>query len=223
FAGRAHPSDFAGKDLLRRVVAFARDAGLAHRIVFLEDFDVAMDQWLSQGVDVWLNTPRRPDEACGIAGMKAGINGALNFSTLDGWWDEVWRAADPGRPPIGWVIGDDTTYDDSASHDAHDAASLYDVLEQQIVPAFYTPDAAGLPRQWVASVKESIATLGPVWTSTRMVREYTERYYVPGRDAARDLRRRKAVRTRDLAAYLARIRGAWAAVGVARVDVTRVD
>ena len=212
FAGRAHPSDFAGKDLLRDVVRFARRAGLAHRIVFLEDFDIAMDQWLSQGVDVWLNTPRRPDEACGIAGMKAGISGALNFSTLDGWWDEVWRAADPGRPPIGWLIGTDATYADTVEQDSADAASLYDVLEHEIVPAFYDRDADGLPRRWLGSVKESLATLGPVWTSTRMVREYTERYYVPGREAARSLRKRKGAQARDLAAYLDRARAVWPAV-----------
>jgi len=221
FAGRAHPSDFAGKDLLRDVVRFARDAGLAHRIVFLEDFDITMDQWLSQGVDVWLNTPRRPDEACGIAGMKAGISGALNFSTLDGWWDEVWRAADPGRPPIGWVIGSDAAYADPVEQDAADAQSLYDVLEHEIVPAFYERDADGLPRRWIGSVKESLATLGPVWTSTRMVREYTERYYVPGRDAARALRKRKGARARDLAAYLARARAEWPAITVHDLEVGR--
>lgn len=221
FAGRAHPSDFAGKDLLGDVVRFAREAGLAHRIVFLEDFDIAMDQWLSQGVDVWLNTPRRPDEACGIAGMKAGISGALNFSTLDGWWDEVWRAADPERPPIGWVIGSDATFDDTAEQDAVDAAALYDVLEHEIVPAFYDRDADGLPRRWIGSVKESLATLGPVWTSTRMVREYTERYYVPGRDAARALRKRKGARARDLAAYLERVRSEWPGVGIGGVGAVR--
>jgi len=221
FAGRAHPSDFAGKDLLRDVVRFARDAGLAHRIVFLEDFDIAMDQWLSQGADVWLNTPRRPDEACGIAGMKAGISGALNFSTLDGWWDEVWRAADPGRPSIGWVIGSDATYASTVEQDAADAESLYDVLEHEIVPAFYDRGADGLPRRWLGSMKESLATLGPVWTSTRMVREYTERYYVPGREAARALRRRKGARARDLAAYLARARAEWAEVAVENVVDTR--
>lgn len=217
FAGRAHPSDFNGKDLLRDVVRFARDAGLSHRIVFLEDFDIAMDEWLSQGVDVWLNTPRRPDEACGIAGMKAGINGALNFSTLDGWWDEAWRAAEPGRPPIGWVIGDDTPHVDLAAHDAADAESFYDVLEHQIVPAFYSRDADGLPRAWLAAMKESLATLGPVWTSTRMVREYTEQHYLPGRAAARALRKRNGARARDLARYLARVRAAWSLV---RVDAT---
>ena len=221
FAGRAHPSDFAGKDLLRDVVRFAREAGLAHRIVFLEDFDIAMDQWLSQGVDVWLNTPRRPDEACGIAGMKAGISGALNFSTLDGWWDEVWRAADPGRPPIGWVIGSDAPYADTTEQDAADAASLYDVLEQEIVPTFYDRDADGLPRRWIGSIKESLATLGPVWTSTRMVREYTERYYVPGRNQARALRRRKGAQARELAAYLARVRAEWPGIAVHDVAVTR--
>ena len=110
FAGRSHPTDFEGKELLREVVAFARSAELSHRLVFLENFDIAMDHWLSQGVDVWLNTPRRPDEACGIAGMKAGINGALNFSTVDGWWDEAWQGARPvAHRSVGRSVDDAPT------------------------------------------------------------------------------------------------------------------
>jgi starch phosphorylase len=153
--------------------------------------------------------------------MKAGINGALNLSTLDGWWDEAQRGADASAPPIGWVIGDDTSYPSLALHDAADAASLYDLLEHEIVPAFYDRDGDGVPRAWLASLKESVATLGPIWTSTRMVREYTEHYYLPGRESARRLRKRKGARARDLAAYLGRARDAWPAVRVGPVDVTR--
>jgi starch phosphorylase len=216
FAGRAHPTDYAGKELLRAVVSFARESGLGRRLVFLEDFDIAMDQWLSQGVDVWLNTPRRPDEACGIAGMKSGINGTLNFSTLDGWWDEAWSAATtPGpvdRPPIGWVIGRAEPYDDHARQDLDDATSFYDTLERDIVPAFYERDAEGIPRRWLASVKESLATLGPLWTSDRMVREYVGEFYGPGVARQARLTPRGYSAARHLAAHLDRLRAEWRAV-----------
>ena len=202
-------------------MAFARSAELSHRLVFLENFDIAMDHWLSQGVDVWLNTPRRPDEACGIAGMKAGINGALNFSTVDGWWDEAWQGARPGRPPVGWAIGGRRTYADTAEQDADDAASFYDVLEHEIIPTFYDRDANGLPRRWLASVRESIAVLGGIWSSARMVEEYTSHFYVPGTQRAAQLSGRRASRARDAAAFLERLHSAWPRVGVGPVTVTR--
>jgi len=214
FAGRAHPNDFNGKALLREVVSFARREGLSHRLVFLEDFDIAMDHWLSQGVDVWLNTPRRPDEACGIAGMKAGISGALNFSTVDGWWDEVWQQPAPGRVPVGWAIGSRAPFDAVEEQDVADAASLYDVLEHEIVPAFYERDADGVPQQWVAMMRESVATLGNLWTSSRMVRDYTDQFYGPGAVRTGQLGDRRALRARRVARHLARLREHWADVQV---------
>jgi starch phosphorylase len=222
FAGRAHPTDYAGKALLREVVAFARREGLAHRLVFLEDFDIAMDHWLSQGVDLWLNTPRRPDEACGIAGMKAGINGALNFSTVDGWWDEVWRAATPSEIPLGWAIGGREPFGATTDQDHFDAASFYDVLEHEVVPAFYERDQDGTPLGWVAMVQESIARLGNLWTSSRMVREYTDSYYAPGAARAARLTERRAVGARSVARHLARLAAEWPGVAVADVQVRRV-
>jgi starch phosphorylase len=218
FAGKAHPKDTHGKELLREVVAFARREGLTKRIVFLEDFDVSMDRSLVQGVDVWLNTPRRPDEACGIAGMKSGANGALNLSTLDGWWDQAWRTADPGAPPIGWVIGGES-YPDLAIQDAEDAASLYERLEEAIVPTFYERDAAGVPRRWVASMKSSIVQLAATWDSHRMVEEYTRRFYVPGASRSERLAEADGAPTRDLAAYLARVRAGWTDVEVGEVSL----
>ncbi len=222
FAGRAHPTDYTGKALLREVVQCSREAGLSHRLVFLENFDVAMDHWLGEGVDVWLNTPRRPDEACGIAGMKAGINGALNFSTVDGWWDEAWTddAATSG-PPIGWAIGGRRGYPDTATQDAEDAASFYKVLEHEIVDTFYDRNAGGIPRRWVAGIRESIATLGPIWTSSRMVREYTGNYYVPGARRGARLTERRASRARDASRHLTRLRSAWPKVRVGEVTAVR--
>ncbi|MGB2757279.1 MAG: alpha-glucan family phosphorylase, partial [Acidimicrobiia bacterium] len=223
FAGKAHPRDHAGKGLLRDVVAFARDSGLRHRVVFLEDFDMAMDRYLVQGVDLWLNTPRRPLEACGISGMKAGANGALNLSTIDGWWDEAWKARDLGAAPIGWSIGDETDHDDPVEHDRLDALSFYDQIENHIVPAFYDRDADGIPTQWLASMKQAIATLSPTWNSHRMVREYTDAWYAPSQPRAEALSARHGRRAKKLAERLARLRRDWDAVAVARVEAERRD
>ena len=148
--------------------------------MFIEDFDLTMDRALAQGVDLWLNTPRRPLEACGIGGMKAGANGSLNLSTLDGWWDEVWNDADPAAPPIGWCIGTAKHYEDLDVQDASDARSLYDTLEYKIVPTFYDRDAKGLPRAWLASIRQSMASLAPTWSVHRMVHDYVESFYLPG-------------------------------------------
>jgi starch phosphorylase len=217
FAGKAHPKDLAGKELLREVVEFARSSGLRHRIVFLEDFDVEMDRHLVQGVDVWLNTPRRPLEACGIAGMKAGANGGLNLSTIDGWWDEAWRQADPSAPPIGWSIGTDRDHSDVAEQDAADALSLYEQLENSIVPTFYDRGPDGVPHGWVAAMKTSMATLAPIWTSHRMVQDYTERIYLPQAAIAASFAADRSAKARGLAAFLAAMRAAWPAVRVRSV------
>jgi len=213
FAGKAHPRDENGKALLREVVAFARYAGLEHRVVFLEDFDMAMDRVLSQGTDVWLNTPRRPLEACGIGGMKAGASGCLNLSTIDGWWDEAWGLAD-GGPPIGWCIGTDDWYPDLDRQDADDAESFYGQLERHIVPTFYERDPDGLPRRWIASMKQSMALLAPMWNSHRMVEEYTEQAWVPEGRRRHLLTTNGASGARHLARSIARLRLAWPDVAV---------
>jgi glycogen phosphorylase len=218
FAGKAHPQDGNGKELLREVVQFARDAGVADRVVFLEDFDVGMDRHLSQGADVWLSTPGRPEEACGIGGMKSGINGGLNLSTLDGWWDEAYRESDP---PIGWPIGTRDTYDDPARQAAVDAASLYDRLEQEIVPAYYERDASALPRRWIASMKASMSALAPMWSSHRMVQDYAQHIWVPQTDRVEHLLANDGAEARDLAQYLGRLRAAWPEVHVLDVACTR--
>ncbi|HEX5501046.1 MAG TPA: alpha-glucan family phosphorylase [Thermomicrobiales bacterium] len=175
FAGKAHPRDKAGKALIKRIVALAARDEFRGKIVFLEGYDTDLARELVRGADLWLNTPERPHEASGTSGMKAAANGALNLSTLDGWWAEAWAAA-AGGAPIGWAIGDGGTDADPARQAARDAAALYDALEREVIPAFYDRDSAGLPRAWLARVKASLAAVCPVYNTDRMVREYTRKY-----------------------------------------------
>jgi starch phosphorylase len=214
FAGKAHPDDEAGKRLLQKVTDYAQQRKLERQLVFLEDFDLTADRVLAQGVDLWLNTPRRPLEACGIGGMKAGANGALNLSTLDGWWDEVFVASDPAEPPIGWCIGTSDIFEDHDLQDALDAESLYDQLERQIVPCFYERDEDGIPRRWLASVRQSMASLAETWLSHRMVQQYVDDMYLPSAARAARLRDNSATRGRRLAAALSRVQRAWDEVGI---------
>jgi starch phosphorylase len=180
-----------------------------------------MDRALAQGADVWLNTPRRPLEACGVGGMKAGMNGALNFSTVDGWWDEACLDADPDAAPIGFTIGTSGPYVSEVAQDVLDAASLYDVLEHEIVPRFYTRDQDYVPRSWIASVKQSMSTLAPTWDALRMAREYTESYYLPGHSKVKQLQSGGARSARDRAHDLARLHAHWAALSVTVTASTR--
>src|SRR5207302_547 len=143
FAGKAHPADDVGKEMIRQIVQFSRRPSVRHRIVFVEDYDIAVARALYQGADVWLNTPRRPLEACGTSGEKAALNGAINCSILDGWWDEMFN------PENGWAISSAEAYDDLARRDEVEAASLFDLLENQIVPCFYERDDSGVSREWV--------------------------------------------------------------------------
>ena len=220
FAGKAHPNDQSGKKLLADMIEFAATYDLVDRVVFIVDFDTTMDRHMAQGADVWLNTPRRPLEACGVGGMKAGMNGALNFSTIDGWWDEALTDADPSAPPIGFTIGTDEPYDDEELQDDHDAASLYDVLEHEIIDRFYDRGADGLPHRWLASVKQAMSTLAPTWDSLRMTRDYTESYYLPGFAKVQQLRAGGAKAARDRAAGIARLRDEWSSLGFLSLQET---
>jgi starch phosphorylase len=178
-AGKAHPADEAGKDLIRLVVDFARDPSAAGRVVFLEDYEMTLARRLVQGVDVWLNTPRRPFEASGTSGMKAALNGVLNCSILDGWWAEAYS------PACGFAI--EGSAEDGASEarqDEADAEALYAVLEEQVLPAYYDRDEAGLPQRWLALMRESIAELGPRFGTARMAADYVERLYLPAHEGA---------------------------------------
>jgi starch phosphorylase len=174
FAGKSHPDHEGGKLLIQEVYRTLKRSEAGGRIAFLEDYDMNLARYLIQGVDVWLNTPRRPNEASGTSGMKAALNGVLNFSTLDGWWREGYNGQN------GWAIGEDTDYDNPDQQDEADARNLYDTLEKQIVPLYYRERGSdGLPGEWIAMAKESIRTLAPQFVMRRMVKEYFDRLYLP--------------------------------------------
>lgn len=171
-AGKAHPQDEEGKRLIRRLVNFAERPEVRNRMVFLEDYDISLAQHLVQGVDVWLNTPRRPWEACGTSGMKVLANGGLNLSELDGWWAEGYA------PDLGWALGDGREHGDDPGWDASEARQLYDLLEREVIPEFYDRDAAGLPRRWLDRIRRSLGQLAPQFGGNRMVRRYVDDVYL---------------------------------------------
>ena len=172
-AGKAHPADQAGQDLIREWTHFIRRPEARPHVIFLSDYDMNLTEHLVQGVDVWLNTPQRPWEACGTSGMKVLVNGGINFSELDGWWAEAYE------PGLGWALGDGQEHGNDPGLDAVDAEKLYELLEREVVPEFYTRDADGIPRAWVSRMRESMARLTPRFSANRTVREYTEKHYVP--------------------------------------------
>jgi starch phosphorylase len=175
-AGKAHPADEGGKDVIQHVVEFARDLADGGRVVFLPDYEMTLARRLVQGVDVWLNTPLRPMEASGTSGMKAALNGALNCSILDGWWAEGYA------PTRGFAIGNGDVLQADSEQDAADAEALYRALEEQVVPGYYERGENGLPARWIEMMRHSIAELGPQFSTTRMVAEYVERLYLPAHD-----------------------------------------
>lgn len=178
-AGKAHPQDGEGQDMIRQWVEFSLRPDVRAHVVFLSDYDVFMAERLVQGVDLWLNTPRRPWEASGTSGMKVLVNGGLNLSELDGWWAEAYS------PEVGWAIGDGREHDDQG-WDAFEAESLYGLLEREIVPEFYRRDNEGIPRKWVARMRESMARLTPAFSTNRVVRQYTDDYYVSAASSFKD-------------------------------------
>ncbi len=179
FAGKAHPADEPGKDFIRQVYNRAKEPGLAGRIVFLEDYDINMARYLVQGTDLWLNTPRRPHEASGTSGQKAGLNGVPNLSVMDGWWVEGYNGKN------GWVIGHGKDYSDPSTQDWEDSQSLYQLLEETIVPLFYDCDERGVPAGWLKVVKESIQSIAPAFSTTRMVKGYTRKMYLSAMEAGK--------------------------------------
>lgn len=220
FAGKAHPRDDEGKELIRQITALAREPEFRRRIVFVEDYDMSVARYLVQGVDVWLNTPLRPNEASGTSGMKAIANGVLNLSTLDGWWDEVCRSRTSNHPLVGWAIGKGESYADTEYQAQVEAEALYDILERDVVPTFYDRRADGVPHAWIRLMKSSIADLCPWFNTNRMVREYAERFYLPAHERFRRLEADGAARAIALAAALGRIRAAWPGLGADMIETS---
>jgi starch phosphorylase len=209
FAGKAHPRDATGKQMLRQWQEFMARRDVDGRVVFIEDYDLVVAGALTQGVDLWINTPRRPWEASGTSGMKVLVNGGINLSTLDGWWAEAYT------PEVGWAIGDGQEHAETARWDARDAVQLYELLEQEVVPAFYRRDASGLPQLWVARVRASMARLTAQFSSNRMLREYVERFYLP---LAERCRRRTPEQARELEARHRRLSQHWNQLHFGNVD-----
>ena len=250
FAGQAHPRDDAGKELIKQIVALSRRPEFRRRLIFLEGYDMAVARSMTQGADVWLSTPRRPLEASGTSGMKAAANGALNLSTLDGWWDEAWdcglRIADCGfeqsglstpslnhafdqsaiRNPqsaIGWTIGRGEIYDDPEYQDQVEAEALYELLEGDVIPTFYDRGGNKLPRRWIERMKASIGNLCHYFNTHRMVREYTERFYLPAAERQGQLTADGMARARSLAAWKERVRDQWSRVRIESVTAGSLD
>lgn len=211
FAGKAHPQDWGGKELIRDIVRASQSDSFRGRIVFVEDYDMEVARALCSGVDVWLNTPRRPLEASGTSGMKAALNGALNASILDGWWAEAYAGDN------GFAIGHGEEHVDATYGDNIEALALYRLLEEEVIPQFYDRDAQGIPRRWVARMKRSIQTIAPVFNTHRMVREYAEQHYAPAAERTARMLRDGLAEARALASWSARVTAAWPAVRIEAV------
>jgi starch phosphorylase len=208
FAGKAHPADEPGKAMIRELYLFAQDPEVRGRIAFLDDYDMALAKILCQGVDLWLNTPRRPLEASGTSGEKAALNGVLNCSILDGWWDEMYDGEN------GWAILSVEGYEDLALRDHVEASNLFDLLERRVVPLYYERKPQGVPRGWVRKIRASLKTLGPKVSATRMLREYVEWAYDPAAARTEALAADGYARARALAAWKSHVIKQWSDVSI---------
>lgn len=215
FAGKAHPHDEEGKAFIRQIVNYARDPELRHSIVFLENYDMQIGRYMVQGVDVWLNNPRRPQEASGTSGMKVIYNAGLNCSTLDGWWDEGYS------PEVGWAIGNGEEYPNVAydQQEYIESQALYNLLEQDIVPLFYDRGRDGLPRGWINKVKHSMEVLAPFFNTRRMLKEYSRHYYFPAFERVRTITQPNLDKALTFAKWRQDLEGAWGQVKVKQVNI----
>ena len=212
-AGKAHPADMAGQEMIREWIRFIRRPEARAHAIFLSDYDMILTERLVQGVDVWINTPRRPWEACGTSGMKVLVNGGINLSELDGWWAEAYT------PEVGWALGDGREHGDDPAWDSAEAEALYDILEREVVPEFYTRDGSGVPTAWVARMRESMARLTPRFSSNRSVREYVEERYVPAAAAYRERAAEKGAEGARQAVWLRGLKEKWSGLRFGEVKV----
>ncbi len=215
FTGKAHPADLPGKELIRDIVQLARSEDLRRRIVFIEDYDICVARYMVQGVDLWLNNPRRFREASGTSGMKATANGAINMSILDGWWDEIYE------PEIGWAIGRGEVYDDHDYQDQVESSAIYDILEKEVIPSFYERGPDGLPRRWIAKMKAAMMVCCPTFNTARMVGQYAELFYLPAEERHQRLNADEMAGAKALAHWKANLHQNWSQVKV--VDVKAED
>jgi starch phosphorylase len=212
-AGKAHPADQAGQALIQEWIHFIRRSKTRPHIIFLSDYDMLLTEHLVQGVDVWLNTPRRPWEASGTSGMKVLVNGGINLSELDGWWAEAYT------PEVGWALGDGQEHGDNPAWDATKAEAFYDLLEREVIPEFYTRDEKGIPTAWVARMRESMAQLTPRFSADRTVREYTEQHYLPAVSAYRERAADKGAVGRQVVNWQHTLEQQWATLRFGEVKV----
>jgi starch phosphorylase len=213
-AGKAHPADQAGQALIQAWTHFIRRTEARSHVIFLSDYDMLLTGQLVQGVDVWLNTPRRPWEACGTSGMKVLVNGGINLSELDGWWAEAYT------PDVGWALGDGKEHGDDPAWDAVEAEALYALLEKEVIPEFYDRDPKGIPVAWVARIRESMARLTPRFSANRTVREYTEQYYIPAAVAYRKRAADKGTMGAQVVNWLRALEKYWSDLRFGEVKVT---
>ncbi len=214
FAGKAHPRDNGGKDIIRQIVHFASQEPVRGRIVFLEDYDMNVARYLVEGVDVWLNNPRRPLEASGTSGMKAAVNGILNLSTLDGWWCEGYV------PDGGWVIGAGESYEDKQYQDAVESDAMFNLLEEEVIPLYYNLGSDDrTPREWIARMKTTIKWCCPRFNTNRMVAEYTRKFYMPSASRWQQLCTGSMDRIRELSHWKTKVKKAWSELSIEDVEV----
>ena len=212
FAGKAHPHDLPGKELIRELIHFAEKNDVANRIVFVENYDMTVAKYLTSGADVWVNTPRRPLEASGTSGMKAAMNGVLNLSVLDGWWDEAFS------PEVGWGIGRGEEYTDTNLQDEIESNAMYDLLEREIVPLFYQRGRDGLPREWIKLMKSCMRIIGQSMSSHRMLMDYSNMFYLPALKNYRRIIKDDYQESKALAAYMSKLRQAWDNITIAKPE-----
>jgi len=212
-AGKAHPLDNPGKEIIKKIIGYCSDERFRNKIIFLEDYDINVARYLVQGTDIWLNNPRRPQEASGTSGMKAALNGVLNLSILDGWWDEAYT------DDVGFKIGNGEEYDNVENQDHFDNEALYNTLEREVIPLFYDRNEIGLPSRWIAKMKATIKMAGQNFSAQRMLMDYTENFYIPAINACEKLRRDNHNMTRQSTAWLDRMSKSWDKIAIRDVDI----